>query len=165
VAIAPSIAEAGHYRNDGTYVGRPSGAVTSLFAQFPGGGQGLADAIAQLLISDPALADDVAFVAVNSANADQQSAAGAGMAQAEAALRDSDQGGASARIARAARASGGPILVALAGGLGGGTGGGLATGIFLPANNGSTANSSQNCVTTPGNTTVSPATPPVTVCH
>jgi len=169
LVAASSIADAGRYREDGTYVGRPNAAVTSVFAQFPNGGPGLADAIAQLLINNPGLADDVAFVATNSGNAAQQVATGTGMAQAETVLRSRKEIGAAARIARAARESGNPTLIALAGGLGGPVGIGFANGIFLPSNNATTSNSSQNCTTTttPGDNTVSPAIPPrsTTTCQ
>lgn len=166
-AIAASAAVAGQYRGDGAYIGLPSDAVAGLFAQFPNGGQGLADAITVLLTNNPDCADDVAFIAAQSGNPDQLSAAGAGMVQAEAALRNANNGEAASRIARAARESGNPRLIAMAGtdsGVGVGVGG-FAGGLFLPSNNASTSNSSQNCVTTAGNTMVSPATPPMTICH
>jgi hypothetical protein len=91
------------------------------------------------------------------------------MAQAENVLRSRKDIGAAARIARAARESGDPVLISLAGGLGAAVGAGFANGIFLPTNNSSTSSSSQNCTTTttPGDNTVSPAIPPrsTTTCQ
>jgi hypothetical protein len=80
--LAPAtVASAGTYQDNGTYTGIPSPSVTRLFAAFPNGGDGLVNAIRELLINNPTLADDVAFVA-SRGNAAQQDAAAAGLAQA-----------------------------------------------------------------------------------
>jgi len=108
-----SIAAAGTYQSDGTYTGTPSPVVTRLFAAFPCRDNtpcdGLVDAIRQLLINDPTLADDVAFVA-SRGNAAQQSAAAAGMAQALLALANRGDRAGAAQIARAAQLSGNEVI-------------------------------------------------------
>jgi hypothetical protein len=146
VVAAPTLAGAGSYSASGTYVGSPSSAVSSLFAQFPGGGQGLADAVAQLLTGNPALADDVAFVATSSGNAVQQTAAGAGMSAAETALKAAGNSSGASRIGVAAQSSGNAILVAAASASGGNASGGLAADTFMPLGNPTTSGASTNCV-------------------
>lgn len=114
---------AGSYQGPGNYVGSPSPQVTAIFAAFPAGGAGLADAIRELLINNPALADDVAFVA-NRGNPAQQVAAAAGMAQAVTTLNARGNSSGAAAIVTAAVSSGNPtlttIVVAAAGQNGGG---------------------------------------------
>lgn len=100
---------AGSYQGDGTYTGAPSPAVTALFAAFPDGGDGLVNAIRDLLIANPNLADDVAFVA-SRGTAAQQLAAGAGMAQAYTALINRGDNGSAVRIVSAAQQSGSPAI-------------------------------------------------------
>lgn len=106
---AVTVAPAGSYQSDGTYTGTPSPTVTALFAANPNGGDALMTAIRDLLISNPGLADDVAFVA-SRANAAQQSAAAAGMAQAYTALINRGDSNGAARIVTAAQLSGSPVL-------------------------------------------------------
>jgi hypothetical protein len=164
IFLTPPLAEAGTYR-DGSYIGRPSTVVTGLYAQFPQGGEALAEAIAALLIDNPSLADDVAYVAVTSANTSQQAAAGVGMAQAASTLADSQISAAAGLIARAAADSGSPALAQAAAASNAAAAGGVAASLYLPTNNATTVSAGQNCVTIPGDNTVSPATPPTTVCH
>jgi hypothetical protein len=104
-------APAGSYQSDGTYTGTPSPAVTALFAANPNGGDALMAAIRDLLISNPGLADDVAFVA-SRANAAQRFAAAAGMAQAYTALINRGDSNGAGRIVTAAQLSGSPVLQA-----------------------------------------------------
>lgn len=106
---AVTTAPAGSYQGDGAYAGTPSPAVTALFAANPNGGDALMAAIRNLVISNPALADDVAYVA-SRANAAQQSAAAAGMAQAYTALINRGDSNGAARIVTAAQQSGSPVL-------------------------------------------------------
>jgi hypothetical protein len=108
VGTAP-MATAGTYQATGVYVGTPSPAVTRLFAAFPNGGDGLVAAIRDLLIADPSLADDVAFVA-SRANEAQKSAAAAGMAQAIIALNIYGNNAGVAQIASAGQLSGDPLI-------------------------------------------------------
>lgn len=75
------MAQAGSYQSNGTYAGTPSPAVAGLFAAFPNGGDGLSDGIRTLLLANPELADDIAYLASQGSVA-QQSAAATGMAQA-----------------------------------------------------------------------------------
>lgn len=106
---ALSRANAGSYQGAGNYVGTPSSAVTSLFNQFPGGGDGLVAAIRDLLIANPGLADDVAFVASRSSGP-QQDAAGAGMAQAFIVLAAQGNTSGMGAIVTAAQFSGNTVL-------------------------------------------------------
>lgn len=108
LGTAPT-AVAGSYQATGVYVGTPSPAVTRLFAAFPNGGDGLVAAIRDLLIADPSLADDVAFVA-SRANEAQKSAAAAGMAQAVIALNLFGNNTGVAMIANAGQMSGDPLI-------------------------------------------------------
>ncbi|MDO9411054.1 MAG: hypothetical protein Q7T81_00575 [Pseudolabrys sp.] len=101
-AVQP--APAGSYQGDGTYTGTPSPVVTALFAAFPNGGDGLMAALRDLIIRNPALADDVAYVGSRS-NAAQQAAAGAGMAQAYTALINRGDSNAASRVVSAAQQS------------------------------------------------------------
>jgi hypothetical protein len=96
---------AGSYQGNGAYSGTPSPLVTQLFASFPNGGDGLVAAIRDLIIGNSALADDVAYVA-SRGNLDQQSAAGAGLAQALTALVNRGDNGGAARIVNASTQSG-----------------------------------------------------------
>ncbi len=96
---------AGTYQSNGSYVGTPSPVITAAFAAFPNGGDGLVDAIRQLLINNPALADDVAFVA-SRGNAAQQTAAAAGMAQAVIVMSTRGNDSGIALVTRAAQLSG-----------------------------------------------------------
>lgn len=152
-----SAAKAGSYQPDGTYAGTPSAAVTALFASFPNGGDGLAAAIRQLVINDPALADDVAFVGSQS-NFLQQSAAGAGLAQAFTILVTRGDNRGAARIVNAAQRSGAPpIQTAVANVVG--------TTIGFNTVQGNNPNTGANCTTTPADNTVSPAKPATTTCQ
>ena len=114
---------AGSYQGAGNYVGSPSPQVTAIFAAFPAGGEGLTNAIRELLINNPGLADDVAFVASNAGPA-QQIAAANGMAQAVMVLlaRGNSSGGTA--IVTAATSSGNAVLstiVTASGGLNSGS--------------------------------------------
>ena len=102
-------ADAGSYQGAGNYVGTPSSAVTALFNQFPNGGDGIVAAIRDLLIANPGLADDVAFVAGQSSAA-QQEAAAAGMGQALIALAAQGNTSAMGAIVTAAQLSGNTVL-------------------------------------------------------
>jgi len=102
-------ADAGSYQGAGNYVGTPSSAVTALFNQFPNGGDGLVAAIRDLLIANPGLADDVAFVAGQSSPA-QQDAAGAGMGQAYIALSGQGNTSGMGSISTASQFSGNAVL-------------------------------------------------------
>jgi len=108
---AAPLATAGSYQGDGTYSGSPSPAVTALFAANPNGGDGLMAALRDLLINNPALADDVAYVGSRS-NAEQQSAAAGALAQAFTALVNRGDNGGAARIVSAAQRSGSPVIQA-----------------------------------------------------
>jgi hypothetical protein len=137
---APLTANAGHYQNNGRYVGAPSSAVVALFAQFPEGGTALAEAIAQLLANNPSLADDVAFVAKTRGNRAQKEAAGIGMGLAAAAFAANGDTATADAILAAAQLSGDPIIIASAEGAFSASGSGnLATGLFLPPINPATA--------------------------
>jgi hypothetical protein len=148
VAIVSLRANAGQYAGPGNYVGTPSSQVTAAFAAFPNGGQGLTDAIRELLLANPNLADDVAFVAGNG-NPAQQLAAANGMAQAVTtflARGDSNAGG---EIVRAATLSGNTTVA-------------LIVSNAVASNNGGSnlysGGPNSNPVTT-SCTTVSPTTP------
>ena len=143
-----SMAYAGHYQSNGTYTGHVSRAVIALFQKFPDGGQALADAIAQLLTNNPALADDVAYYASTGGSPAQQSAAGLGMGEAVANLNGAGNSDAANRIARAVDLSGNATIQTAANLSGPG---GFQSGLFLPPNNSTTT--SANCAT------VSPASP------
>jgi hypothetical protein len=58
-----------------------SSQVTGLLSQFPAGGDGLREAVAQLLETDPSLVDEVVFAARN-ASPSQKEAIGQGLAGA-----------------------------------------------------------------------------------
>jgi hypothetical protein len=79
--LAPCVAGAGQFNPQGQFVGRVDERVISLLAQFPQGGPSLRAAIALLLESDPNLADDVVFAALNG-TPDQKQAIGLGIADA-----------------------------------------------------------------------------------
>ena len=100
-----SKSHAGSYQGTGNYVGSPSPQVTAIFAAFPGGGPGLTDAIRSLLLLNPDLADDVAFVA-SSASAAQQQAAANGMAEAVITFMARGNSSAASAIITAATSSG-----------------------------------------------------------
>jgi hypothetical protein len=104
-----SFATAGSYQSAGVYVGSPSPAVTRIFAAFPAGGDGLVAAIRTLLIANPELADDVAYVASRSSAA-QKEAAAAGMAEAFIALANQGNTTGAGLIVSAASLSGDPVL-------------------------------------------------------
>lgn len=147
-----SRASAGSYQSDGAYVGSPSPAVTALFAAFPNGGDGLVAGLRALMIDDPALADDVAFVGAQS-NAAQQSAAGDGMAQALITLVGRGNNAGAAHIVSAAQRSGASVIQIAVTNAVGGT---IGLNSFQSTN----ANSGTTCTTTGG--TVSPAGPTAT---
>lgn len=162
-ASAPGFA--GRYTGTAQYVGQPAANVTRLFAQFSGGGRGLAEAVAAMLISNPALADDVAFVAA-SGNALQQAAAASGMAAAAAALASAGNSSDAGNVGRAAQASGNAIIAAAADSraiASGGTGAGLFVSPGNPSVSNPQANSPRRCTTVAANT-VSPAST-TTICQ
>ena len=64
-------------------------AVVAILVQFPDGGQGLADAIAQAIETDPSLADAIVAVALTATPAQQQ-AIGGGLAAAATFFANSD---------------------------------------------------------------------------
>lgn len=109
---AVSRADAGSYQGTGNYVGSPSSQVTAIFAAYPGGGAGLTDAIRELLINNPGLADDVAYVASN-ANPDQQQAAAFGMAQAVLTLMARGNNSGATAIVTAATLSGNTTIATI----------------------------------------------------
>lgn len=149
-----STAYAGHYQANGTFTGHVSRVVIALFHSFPNGGQGLADAIAELLTKNPGLADDVAYYASTHGSPAQQAAAGLGMGQAVANLNGAGNSGGADQVAHAVELSGNAIIQTAAN-LGGGTGG-FAAGLFLSPN--SPVTTGANCTTN----TVSPAAPSTT---
>lgn len=106
---AVSAARAGTYQADGTYSGTPSAAVTAAFAANPNGGDALVAALRDLVIANPALADDVAYVGSRS-NAAQQAAAGAGLAQAYTTLVNRGDNGGASRIVSAAQQSASTVI-------------------------------------------------------
>ncbi len=153
---AASVVAAGTYQGDGTYTGTPSAAVTALFAAYPNGGDGLVAAIRDLLLGNPALADDVALVGSRS-NAEQQSAAGAGLAQAYTSLINRGDNGNAARIVSAAQLSASSVIQ---------TSVTRAIGSTIGANtyqSDGTTRTGTNCTTQTDNT-VSPARP-ATICQ
>lgn len=83
LVVAASSAGAGNFNAQGQFIGTVSAQVTSLLAQFPGGGPGLRAAIAVLLETDPTLADDVVY-ASRTATLAQKQAIGMGVADAAA---------------------------------------------------------------------------------
>jgi hypothetical protein len=140
---------AGTYQGSGIYVGTPSPAVTRCFATYRG--DGLVACIRQLLINDPALADDVAFVASRS-DPDQQSAAADGMAQAFIVLTNRGNIGGAGMIIAAVQLSGNPVLqTAMASAQGSSVGFSASQSFSNPAVVGN------GC--TPKNNTVSPFSP------
>jgi hypothetical protein len=142
---------AGSYQGPGNFVGSPSPQVTAIFAAFPQGGEGLTNAIRELLINNPDLADDVAFVASNAGPA-QQGAAAVGMAQAAVVLIARGNSGAGATIVAAAVSSGNATLtttVSSAVAQGNGTGSLYGSGAN---SNPTTTSCTTTSPTTPGNT-------------
>jgi hypothetical protein len=77
----PLVAIAGAFTAQGEFIGRVDPRVTSLLAQYPGGGPALRTAIALLIESDPRLSDDVVFAARGATRAQKQ-AIGMGIADA-----------------------------------------------------------------------------------
>ena len=106
---AMSAATAGSYQGNGIYAGTPSPAVTAMFAAYPNGGDALVAAIRDLLIANPALADDVAYVG-SGGNAGQQLAAGAGLAQAYTVLINRGDNDGAGRIVGVAQQSTSPTI-------------------------------------------------------
>lgn len=106
---AASLVTAGTYQADGTYSGTPSAAVTAAFAANPDGGDALVAALRDLVIANPALADDVAYVGSRS-NAAQLAATGAGLAQAFTALINRGDSGGASRIVSAAQSSSSSVI-------------------------------------------------------
>lgn len=102
---AMSTASAGAYVGVGNYTGTPNAAVVNLFAANPNGGDALIAAIRQLLIDNPSLADDVAYLGTQG-NSAQEQAAAAGLSQAVSILVNRGDNGGAGRIATAARLSG-----------------------------------------------------------
>lgn len=146
---AVSRVNAGSYQGTGNYVGSPSSQVTAIFAAFPGGGEGLTDAIRELLINNPGLADDVAYVASN-ANPDQQQAAAFGMAQAVLTLLARGNNSGASAIVTAATFSGNATLATVVSSAVATSGG--AGNLYAQGTNG-------NPATTTSCTTVSPTSP------
>jgi len=148
VAIVSPRADAGQYAGTGNYVGSPSPQVTAAFAAFPNGGEGLTDAVRELLLANPDLADDVAFVA-SRGNPAQQLAAASGMAEAVTTFMARGNSSAGGEIVRAATLSGNATLA-------------LVVSNALASNNGGSnlysGQTNSNPVTT-SCTTVSPTTP------
>lgn len=117
-SAAPLPASAGTYQADGTYSGTPAASVVALFTAFPNGGDGFVNGIRELLIANPALADDVAYLATRGA-AGQGGDAAAGMAQAFLTLSHSGNTNGAALIVNAAQLSGNPVVqTAVAGAVG-----------------------------------------------
>lgn len=149
-----SMASAGTYQADGSYQGSPSPAVSRLFAAYPAGGDALVAALRELILSDPTLADDVAFLGGRGAPG-QQSAAADALAQALIVLTARGNTFGAGRIVTAAQFSGNTLIqtavfaaVATA----------VGSNVYLDTK------SAQACTTTGGNT-VSPARPPTTTCQ
>jgi hypothetical protein len=153
---AASGATAGAYVSAGTYTGTPSPIVSRLFAAFPNGGDGLIAALRELLINNPELADDVAYLGVRGGNGQEQAAAAA-LSQAVTILVNRGNNGGATRITTAARLSGSvTIQTAVSNSIAG-----TVSFSGFPSNNpdkGATA----HCTTT--TTTVSGAQP-VTTCQ
>lgn len=150
-----SQASAGVYQADGSYQGAPSPAVSRLFAAYPAGGDALAAALRELVLSDPTLADDVAFLGGRGAPG-QQSAAADALAQALIVLTSRGNTFGAGRIVAAAQFSGNTLIqtavfaaVATA----------VGTNFYQD-----TKSAQANCTTTGGNT-VSPARPATTTCQ
>lgn len=108
-SAAPHPAGAGSYQADGTYSGTPAASVTALFNAFPDGGDGLVNAVRELLIANPSLADDVAYLASRAAPGPRADAA-AGMAQAFLTLTHRGNTNGAAQIVSAAQFSGSPVI-------------------------------------------------------
>ncbi|MDB5534680.1 MAG: hypothetical protein JWO28_2995 [Hyphomicrobiales bacterium] len=143
---------AGSYQSDGTYQGSPSSAVTALFASHPNGDDALVAALRELLLRDPTLADDIAYSG-SRANAAQQQAAAAALAQALIVLTARGNTFGAGRIVSAAQFSGNTtIQTAVAAAVA------TAVGSNTQQQNPSTQ---ANCTRTGGNT-VSPASPTTT---
>lgn len=106
---APQAASAGTYQPDGSYSGSPAPSVVAVFNAFPNGGEGLLNAVRELLIANPELADDVAYLATQGAPG-QRADAAAGMAQAFLTLSHSGNTNGAARIVSAAQLSGNPVI-------------------------------------------------------
>ena len=100
---------AGTYQANGAYTGTPSASVTAAFAANPNGGDGLVAALRDLILANPALADDVAYVGSQS-NAAQQAATGAGLAQAYTILVNRGDNGGASRIVSAAGSSASSVI-------------------------------------------------------
>jgi hypothetical protein len=148
-----SMAPAGTYQADGTYQGSPSAAVSQLFAAYPSGGDALVAALRELLLADPTLADDVAYLGARSGGG-QQSAAADALAQALIVLTSRGNTFGVGRIVAAAQYSGNiTIQTAVNSAVA------TAVGSTFYAKSGQT-----NCTTT-GGSTVSPARPPITTCQ
>lgn len=108
-SAAPLTASAGSYQADGAYSGTPAASVAALFNAFPNGGDGLVNGIRDLLTANPALADDVAYLATRGA-ANQRNDAAAGMAQAFLTLAHRGNTNGAAQIVNAAQLSGNPVI-------------------------------------------------------
>jgi hypothetical protein len=107
--VAQPAAQAGSFQADGSYSGTPSATVAALFAANTNGGDGLVDAVRTLLLANPELADDVAYLASRAPPA-QQAAAAAGMAQAFIVLTQRGDSPGAARIVSAAQRSGNAVI-------------------------------------------------------
>jgi hypothetical protein len=104
-----SLGYAGTYQGDGTYQGSPSAAVTRVFASYPGGGDALISALRELLLADPSLADDVAYVGARSGEVLKSAAADA-LAQALIVLTSRGNTFGAGRIVNAAQLSGDSVM-------------------------------------------------------
>ena len=146
---------AGSYSADGTYQGSPSGVVTALFAAYPTGGDGLVAGLRTLLLGDPALADDIAYLGARSGGSQQQAAADA-MAQALIVLTARGNAFGAGKIATAAQYSGNTTIQ---------TAVSAAVATAVGSNSQQQNQSAQaNCVVT-GGSPVSPTGPTTSTCR
>jgi hypothetical protein len=144
----------GTYQGPGQYTGPTSQAVTDAFAAYPNGGDGLVSALIGLLLTDPTLAADVAWVASRPrprASDGQQSAAAAALAQAFIVLTNRGDTTGAGQIVTASTLSGNPVLqTAVLAAVG-------ATQGSNPYQSSNPATTGANC--RPTDNTVSPARP------
>jgi hypothetical protein len=149
------MAPAGTYQADGAYQGSPSPAVSRLLAAYPSGGDALVAALRELLLADPTLADDVAYLGARSGGGQQLAAADA-LAQALIVLTSRGNTFGAGRIVTAAQYSGNATIQTAVNAA-------VATAVgstFFT----DTKSAQANC-TTSGSNTVSPARPATTTCQ
>jgi hypothetical protein len=162
---AVSVSNAGSYQGSGQYVGTPSAAVTAAFAAYPNGGDGLVAALLALVLSDPSVADDIAWVASQArTNEGQQSAAGAALAQAFIVLTNRGDANAAGHITLVVTWSGNPVLQTAVSAAAGAT---FGSNPYPGSNPSTTTNAKCTTTTTPGDNTISPVRPPTstTTCQ